>query len=195
LVVTDSRTRSLLFVLAALLLVRFGVVPWLEHQSETRDALEVLSRRVERSTLVLNNQDLIVNTEKTLAKAASAARARFKAYPDAAAFKLESQPAIEQLAAANSVTLVSFSWMLDGEVPDSSLRFARARIQFSGAPRALAGLHADLDGQFPALNTRELSLNIPRGIGVDLENAPATLNVMADLYFLDARAVKSESTP
>jgi hypothetical protein len=193
--VTDSRTRSLLIVLAALLLVRFGVVPWLDHQAEMRDALEVLSRRVERSTLVLNNRDLILKTEKSLEAAASAGRKRFSAYPDAAAFKLEIQPAIEQLAAANSVTLVSFSWMLDGEVPDSSLRFARARIQFSGSPRALAGLHADLDGKFPALNTRELALSIPRGIGIDLENAPGTLNIMADLYFLDARALKSRGAP
>ena len=56
---TYSRNQVLLIVAAGLVVIRFVIVPWLNWQSEQRDALAVMTQRLDRAIGVIENREAI----------------------------------------------------------------------------------------------------------------------------------------
>ncbi len=85
----EPRYRVVLVLALALAGLRFLVVPWLEHQGERRDALQVLTQRLDRSEGLVEARDTILKQSSTLTAAAQAARARYPVALNSDEFRLK----------------------------------------------------------------------------------------------------------
>lgn len=185
----NERTKKLIGLLLILAVARFGLMPWIESQAEMRAQVQIQTRRLERSeTLVLNKQ-LIESTDKSMTTRMTALDARFPVHGSTESFRLDAQPRIGEIASLNGMTVNVFSWVLDGEVREAGLRFARARIQLTGPLRALASFQGQMEGEMPNLIVREVALATNTS-GVMPSDVLGTLTLTVDLYFRspDARA-------
>ena len=184
----DASRRNLLISIAVVLAVlQFLIVPWFAAQAAARERLQVLTARLVRSEAVLANKKLIQDTERALSAAAAQTLDRFPRVANVDAFRLEAQPKVIAVGAANGLTVSNFSWLIDGKVEGSGLQFARARVQWSGPVRALAAAQAQLETGFPNVFVREVGVAGPGGgPGITSADIPATLTLVVDLYFRGA---------
>lgn len=179
---SNPRTRALLLVVAVLAGLRFVLVPWLDAQGQKREEVQVLTQRLDRSESLLANKALIKESDKSLGARLSAVRARFPIHSSAETFRLDMQPRIGEIASLNGMTINVFTWVLDGEVEKSELRFVRARVQLTGSMRALADFQGQLEGDLPNLLVREVAV-AATSAGAMPGDALGTLTLTADLYF------------
>lgn len=179
---TDRRRALLLGFAAVLALLRFGVVPWIQAQGESRDRLQVLTQRLDRSVGVVRNRDAILAARDELGVAAEAARGRFPTAASPEAFRLDGQRRVGAIVSAAGLQLALFDWVLDGSVPDAGLGYGRIRFQVDGSLKDIARLHAELEGELPFLAVREMQLNL-RGEAAALDDTPVSMILVADLFF------------
>jgi hypothetical protein len=179
---TDRRRALLLGFAAVLALLRFAVVPWNEAQGESRDRLQVLTQRLDRSVGVVRNRDAILAAREELGVAAEAARGRFPTAASPEAFRLDGQRRVGAVVSAAGLQLALFDWVLDGSVPDAGLGYGRIRFQVDGPLKDIARLHAELEGELPFLVVREMQLNF-RGEAAALDDTPVSMTLVADLFF------------
>lgn len=178
---TLTRNQLLLSVAAALAIIRFGIMPWLEWQAEQRDALAVLTQRLDRAVGVIENRPAIDKAVVAVEKHVTALRAPFPSEVDAETFRLQSQQQISAIAAEFGLNLRTFEWMLDGEEQAARLAFARARVQLEGGNRALAKAQAALETRLVNLAVREVNLTFRNPSGGP-DDQGGTLSLVVDLY-------------
>jgi hypothetical protein len=166
----------------ALAAVRFLVIPWLESQADTREQLEVLTNRLDRSTGVVLNRDAITNTLSKLEKANETDRARFPRSEDAESFRLEAQQRVTGVVEAQGLRIDVFDWVLDGPVDSTGFGFVRGRINFTGDMRSLALLLGALEGELPNMVVREAIYNFVNPVTGSGEFR-ANLTLVADFHF------------
>jgi len=174
--------RWLIGLLLALLAVKFGVLPWVESQGDAREQLDVLTKRLDRSTGVVLNRAAITASLLALEKANAADRARFPESVNVESFRLEAQQRVTALAQTQSLQIEAFDWVLDEPPRGSNLGFVRGRIILRGDMRTLASLLGVLEGELPNMVIREVSYNMET-----LANGPhgnrAIMTQVADFYF------------
>lgn len=182
-----SRNRLLLGVALALAAVKFLLMPWIEAQSASRESLQVLSRRLDRSEGVIRNREDIRLAVKQIDASTRDARAIFPASPDAETFRLESQRQASAIAtAAGGVSVKVFEWVLDGEAGDARLAFSRARLQLDGQFRQLVLAQSRLESQLPHVVLRQLNFVAPSPIDQPNESQ-STLTLVIDFYYRPTR--------
>ena len=180
---TNERTRTLLFLLAALLAVRFVLLPWRESQDEALERLQVLTDRLDRSEAVYANREVIKKTLAKLEKATEATRVRFPDAADEAAFRLEQQQAISSKLGAAGLTVSEFNWVLSGESPETNLKFSRLRLQTSGDVGAIARFVSALETADPHLLVREMILSPVNAQQISLGSSATQLTLIVDAYY------------
>ena len=177
---TLTRNQLLLSIAAVLGAIRFLIVPWIEWQSEQRDALTVLTQRVDRAVGVIENRAAIDKAVVDVEKNVMSLRARFPSEPDVETFRLQSQQQITAIASELGLNARVFEWVLDGDDPDARLSHSRARVQFEGSGRALAQGQAALEARMTHLAVRETILNFRNpSTGPDEQGS---LTMVMDLY-------------
>ena len=183
----ETRSKVLLGVVGVLALLRLAVVPWVAAQNEQREALEVLTRRLDRSEGVVRNRAAIEAARATLRARAAAIGERFPAVGSPDQFRLAEQRRIGELAQRLGVAVQVFDWILEGEDAPAGLRYGRARVNLEGPLLNLIRAHAALESDSPNAFVRELNLNL---------NAPAigptevrgSVSLVVDLYFQLAKS-------
>lgn len=178
----DARRRLLIGLVAGLALIRFGVVPWIAAQNQQRDALEVLTRRLDRSEGVVKNRAAIESASQQLAARARALRERFPAAASPDQFRLAEQRRIGELARQLGLTVQVFDWILEGEDTAAGLHFGRARVNLDGALPKLIRAHVALESATQNAFVRELRLNLDRPADGPSE-VHGSASVVVDLYF------------
>jgi hypothetical protein len=179
--VASSRYRTLLAVAAVLAALRFLVVPWIQAQSDARDRLQVLSKRLDRSVGVLQNEQAIRKAAAQLEAALQQARDRFPTSASLESFRLENQQRLGAVVSSGGSRVALFDWVMEGAVPGSGLAYSRMRFQVEGALRDIVRVHGDIEGSLPNLVLRELQISVASPAGSLGENT-ATMTVVADLY-------------
>jgi hypothetical protein len=180
--------RWLLGLAALLATIKFMLLPWLDHQAEHVERLEVLTQQLDRSVGVIANRQSIIKAVEQVESSTVAARLRFPDVSDPQGFRLTVQQGIGGAAAQASVNVRVFEWIVDGEVKPARLAFSRARVQMDGGFRSLASFQASLEGEYPNMTVREINLSAPAMIGAPNESS-ASLTIVADFFF---RPVASE---
>ncbi len=178
----SDRTRVLLILVAALALLRFGVVPWVRSQNDAHDQLDVLTNRLDRSLGVVNNKQPLQAALVRVRADVEALRGRYPSVPNAAQFRLDVQRKLGELAAARTVQLRSFDWQLDGTDADAGLAYGRVRVTIEGQLKDIIRMHGALEGELPYVVIRDLNLNVTKPATVQLD-VPATATVVLDVYY------------
>ncbi len=180
---TRSRYRTLLAVAIALASVRFVIVPWLEHQSQRRDALQILTQRFDRSEGLIAARETIVIQAKTVETASLKARTRYPVAVNAAEFRLQIQQKLASLAQECGVLIPVFDFLSEGEESKAGLNFVRVRLQFQGPIGSVARLHGLMEGNLRHVFIRRLQFDsqTPIAGGVD---AGVQGYFLLDAYFI-----------
>jgi len=177
---TFSRNQVLFAVAGALVVIRFVIVPWLDWQAEQRDALAVMTQRLDRAVGVIENRVAIDKGVIEVEKNVVGLRERFPSEPDLETFRLQSQQQVAAIATEFGLNLRVFEWVLDGEDPDARLVHSRSRVQLEGSARALAKGQANLETRLSNVAVREVILNFRNpSVGPDDQGS---LTLVMDLY-------------
>lgn len=179
----DPARKKLLIGLAlSLAVVRFLILPWISSQDDVRDQLEVLTKRLDRSTGVLLNRDAITNTLLRIEKANATDRSRFPISEDAESFRLEAQQRVTGIVESQSLRIDVFDWVFDGPPDASGLGFVRGRIYLKGDMRRLALLLGSLEGDLPNMVVREALYSFENPVSGSGEFR-ATMTLVADFHY------------
>jgi hypothetical protein len=179
----DAARKQLLIGVALVLAgIRFLIMPWLDSQADTREQLEVLTNRLDRSTGVVLNREAITTTLAKLEKANSADRARFPLSEDAESFRLEAQQRVTGVVETQGMRIDVFDWILDGPPDATGFGFVRGRINFTGDMRSLALLLGALEGELPNMVVREALYNFVNPVFGNGEYR-ASLTLVADFHY------------
>lgn len=184
----EPRYRVLLVLALALAGLRFLVIPWLEHQGERRDALQVLTQRLDRSEGLVEARDTILKQSSTLTAAAQAARARYPVALNSDEFRLLAQQQFSMLAEGSGINITVFDVLLEGEQKEANLKFVRVRLQFEGALNRLARFHGEIEGRMP--NALLQSLRVDASYPIAGPGDPTVQgSLTADVYYAPLGAV------
>lgn len=179
---SGSRSTTLYWIAGVLVALRFGVVPWLDWQSERRDGLVVLTQRLDRSVGVIENRTAIEKSARDLEAALAAARPKFRQSESLEAFKLAAQQELTGLVTQAGLRVSVFDWVVDKFDDPAPLMRARARLQVGGTVPALAAVQSKLEAQFPSLIVREVRLDAQNPTN-NPNTTQANLTLVADVYF------------
>lgn len=179
----SSRTRTLLAVLASLLVARFFVVPWVERMDESRDNLRVLTDRLDRSEAVFSNREALTRSLADLQRNVAKMQANYPAVEDLSAFQLAQQQEVNRLLQQAGLQLVVFDWTLTGNIEDSVLSFARFRLQARGEVVAQAKFMASIETSFLNFSVREMGVSPVNAQQVAKQGGSSELSTVVDVYF------------
>lgn len=182
---TESRQRNLYWTVAVLVVLRFGVVPWVAWQDAQHDALAVLTKRLDRSVGVIENRAAIEKSAKDLAASLAAFRAKFRESDSVEGFKLASQQEISTLVSQAGSRVTLFDWVIDKFDDQPPLARVRARIQLAGPIQVLATVQGRLETRFPSMVIRDVRVE-PQNPTNTPNSTFGTMNLVADIYFRQA---------
>jgi hypothetical protein len=185
--VAEGRFQTLLGLAVLLAVLRLVVVPWTQSQGETRQQLEVLTQRLDRSAGVVGSKEHILAARAALEKSTSVTRKAFPLVQDRERFRLEAQRQISAVAAGGNAKVTLFDWIIDGTAPDAGLAYGRANVKLDGALEKLVALHGELEGRMPNLAIREAKVDLGRG-ATGIGPTPASLLLVVDLYYQEQPA-------
>lgn len=178
-----NRSRILLGILAVLLTVRFGIVPWLEWQSGRRVALEVSQNRLLKSEALDADADEITASLASFRERMQGISQRVPREPSSDAIKLRVQQEISQLAAEHGVKISLFEWLAEGEAGSPSLAMVRARMQLAGSGASVALFHSQLEARNGNLIVRQFQHSFGNPTQTPGNTSVATV-IVADVLYL-----------
>ena len=179
-----DRRRWLTGFLLVLLAIKFVVLPWIQSQEDAREQLDVLTKRLDRSTGVVLNRAAITESLSALEKANAADRAMFPESANVESFRFEAQQRVTALVQSQALQVEAFDWVLDESPTDGKLGFVRGRITVRGDMRALASLLGSLEGELPNMVVREVFYNMETPAGGPF-GSRAVMTQVADFHFRD----------
>jgi len=186
--VADNRLKWLLGVAGALAAIRLLVVPWAEAQTEQRQQLEVLTKRLDRSEGVVRNSEAILAAQAGLRDDAAGTMAIFPEAPGDDDSRLAAQRRITALAAQSGLTVTLFDWLLDGDVNEAGLAYSRASIKLEGPLDRMILFHGDLEATIPFAAVREVQLRMRSAASAPVSD-PTTATLVVDLFYRPSQPV------
>lgn len=178
----DERNRWLMGLAMGLAAIKFILMPWAESQTEGRQALQVLTQRLDRSVGVVQNREAILKSHAALSQSIGAARDRFPEVESVEKFRLQTQTQVGQMMSSRALNTLLFDWILEGKVEEANLRFVRTRFQAQGELRAISDLQAEFEGSFPNLIIREVRLMTSVPVK-EVDEYGGNITFVADFYF------------
>ena len=120
----------MLYVLAALIIIRFALVPIIEWQQTLLENIEAKEFQLSKTNNVIDSVPKINEALEKLIKNNQLKQIKFFNQPTSNAFKLQLQQQIESLFSQFDIKVTNFSWVADlpGEISE-----ARAKISLEGA--------------------------------------------------------------
>lgn len=179
---TSSSQQRLLVVLAAVLAIKFLLLPWLDWQSQKTQDLQLLSKRLSRSIEVIENSSVIAKSAEALATELEKVRARYPAAASSEEFRLQFQQDVTGLVTEQGLRVSLFDWVVDETTEHPSIAFSRARLVVPGGARQLAKLHGSLESRFPNVRVVEANFRLG-GASTDYEGSSGGVELVVDAYF------------
>lgn len=193
---SNDRNRVLLILALVLAIARFIMIPWIDQQTERRDNLRVLTQRLNRSEGLLQSQAEILKDFAVLTEMKQKVQSRYPIVSTPEAYRIQAQQEVSTLAAEYGLSVTLFDFILEGEHPESNLRFVRAQVRVEGGLDAVARLHGEIEGRMKNASVRAMiveSVSFPvSGPG----DARVRGSINADLYFsLAQEKIKTGGSP
>lgn len=176
----SSRARLLLAFAAALMVIRFVVVPWIATQAEMHDRLFAITRQLDRAEAIVAAGSDLQSHRDTLAAVTQELAARAPLAASGSEHRVQVQRELRAAVESAGLKLKLFEWVLDGEPTATGLAFGRVRLQMEGVLRNVAEAHVGIEAGFPNVFVRDLNVSVRRG-GQLANIANATMEL--DLYY------------
>jgi hypothetical protein len=179
---TSRRVRWLLIFLAAVGVVRLVIVPWLNYQSDLIAELQTVSKRLDRSQKLLSAKEAISTHHQDAKSKLEALRRGFPSPESTGRFKVDIQQSILSTSTSSGVTLRSFDWVGEGDLPGSRLQFLVARMEIFGNLSSLGRSQSLIESNYRNLNIREARFvgEVPANAR---DNTAGLLIITAEFYF------------
>lgn len=123
--------KNLLLLLAVLLGVKFLLIPLIEWQDASIDALDAASRQLSKVERVIAAESRYRDELEVVRAQLESANSRIYEYSDT--IKLDIQRDLEELfVASGGLTVTGFNWVADSSKESDSVRVLRGIVYFSG---------------------------------------------------------------
>ena len=176
----SSRVRILLGLAAALVVLRFVVVPWVEAQTGVHDRLFAVTRQLDRAEGIADAGTELGARRDALAEDVRVLASRAPLAEPGSEHRLAVQKELRAAIESAGLELTVFEWVLDGRADSAGLAFGRVRLQIDGSLRQVAEAHVQLEAGLPNAFVRNLVVSLRRGGGMS-GLASATLEL--DIYY------------
>ena len=145
----------LLAIVAVLALLRFVVVPLQQQQQDLYQQLEVLSKRLQRSESLLQQQEQLQSSYTAAQQQLEKLLQPFPVVASGSQYRLTLQQQLQQLASANNASVTFFDWVSDTPLPVFNLQRGRVTLRIRGTAANVMQLHAQIEQQFPHFISRD----------------------------------------
>jgi hypothetical protein len=149
----------LLALLAVLVFIRFGIVPWHAYQQQQYQQLDAVTKRLQRSQALLQQQQQLQQWQAQQQQEVSALLAPYPMVSSASDYRLQLQQQLQQLAAANSVSVTFFDWLSDTPLQVFNLVRGRISLRLQGPAGNIMLVHSLIEQQFSHFNLRDIKAN------------------------------------
>jgi hypothetical protein len=180
---TADRTKFLLLSLVLLAAIKFVVLPSRDQQTESAQALQVLTQRLDRSTGVVLNKEKILSIRDDLRKSNAPLAELFPLSAGDAEAQLAVQAGIDDVLKRHGLKLGLFDWAVTNVNAGDALRYSRFQLQTTGEVGVLARFLADIETGLARVVIREISLQPQPLLRGPNTGDQAELRLVADVYF------------
>ena len=183
-----NKNQALLVVLAALLSIKFLMLPLMEWQDESIAALELTQQKLQRAEGLLAKKEALQAEQRLMQKQLEQALAGVPVVSDVQQIRIETLQKMQRLLEPSGVTVSLFDIASEQSLADTGVSAAILNIELKGKLPQLALAHFELEQQFPNLVVNQFRLSGGRMDG----KRDITLVMMANYYFRTAaKAPKS----
>lgn len=175
-----KQTRLLLGLAAALAIVRFVVVPWVNAQADVHDRAFAVTRQLDRAEAIVGAGSELQARRDALDAVVQELAGRAPLATAGSQHRVQVQRELRAAVESAGLELKVFEWVLDGEAEAAGLSFGRVRLQIEGPLRNVAEAHVGIESGFPNAFVRDLSVVVRRG-GQLSTTASATMEL--DIYY------------
>ncbi len=183
-----NKNQALLVVLAALLSIKFLLLPLMEWQDESIAALELTQQKLQRAEGLLAKKEALQAEQRLMQKQLEQALAGVPVVSDVQQIRIETLQKMQRLLEPSGVTVSLFDIASEQSLADTGVSAAILNIELKGKLPQLALAHFELEQQFPNLVVNQFRLSGGRMDG----KRDITLVMMANYYFRTAaKAPKS----
>jgi hypothetical protein len=180
---SPDRMKLLVWVLVLLAAIKFVVFPWRDQLSESAEALQILTQRLDRSMGVVLNKEKILATRDELRKSNTPIANLFPLSAGDAEAQLAVQGTMDSALQRHGLKLGLFDWAVTNVDSRGVLRYSRFQLQTTGETSVLARFLADLETGSPHVVIREIVLQPQSLLRGPSTGDRAELRVVADVYF------------
>lgn len=151
------QNKPLLIALVALLaVVKFVLLPLQQQQQALYQQLESSTKRVQRSEALLAEKETLLQWQSRQQQELQQLLQPFPLVDSAAQYRLQLQQQLQQLAAANQVSVTFFDWLTDTPLQVFNLQRSRISWRVEGDASKVMQLHLQLEQQFPQFMLRDV---------------------------------------
>ena len=175
----------LLSLVVILMVIKFGLLPLQQARQDVHQQLIGLDKRLQRSQALLEQQDVLQQWQSNQQQQLQQLLQPFPQVTSAAQYRLELQQQLQQLAAANNVSVTFFDWLTDTPLGVFDLQRGRIALRLEGDAGSIMQLHLKLEQQFPHFLLRDIRASwrgeLAPGIRIEL-----SLLIEADYQIAEA---------
>lgn len=172
----NNRVRLLLGLAAALAVLRFVAVPWVESQASVHERLFAVTRQLDRAEAIVAAGSSLQARRDELDAVVRELAGRAPMANPGSEHRVLVQRELRAAVEAAGLELKVFEWVLDGTAEAAGLAFGRVRMQIEGPLRNVAQAHVDIEAGFPNVFIRDMSVNVRRG-------TVASATMQLDLFY------------
>lgn len=176
---------ALISLVIVLVVIKFGLLPLQQAQQDLHQQLTGLDKRLQRSQNLLQQTDTLQQWQSSQQQQLQQLLQPFPQVASAAQYRLLLQQQLQQLAAANNVSVTFFDWLTDTPLGVFSLQRGRISLRLEGDAANIMLLHLKLEQQFPHFVLRDIRASW-RGALSPGSRIELTLLIEADYRVVEA---------
>ena len=158
---SEQQKRSMLAVIGILVAARFAGVPLIEHQTEKRQQLNMVTQQLERATRLVEGGSLD-NSLTELQESRRQSEEEFLRFTNTGDFRLQAQQRIQQIVQQQNTQVNLFDWLTQREELDGYLRIHQARVILEGPSVNVVQAQLALVEEISGLNIVEYAIQPQR---------------------------------
>lgn len=175
----QSNKVVLLSVLAAILVLKYAVVPWYEAQTEQIAELTVTTRKLAKASALQEQKQALDAELEKLAAIKTSLEQTLPQVADHNAISLQIQSDWQQFFESQGTELKLFSWSGQAQKPDTDYWTGRVSLKLVGKVHQIAAASVRLQQKSPGVSYSSFRINRTQGLDfADVAEAEFSVDVL-----------------
>lgn len=154
---TVEQKKGLLWIIAALAILRFAGVPLLEYQAELKQSLELTTQQVERAKRLMDAEGSSEDLSR-FRDQRTATEEEYIRFSSDGEFRLQAQQQIERVLRDHNIQVELFDWLTRESRADGYIRAHQAQLNIQGPIPEMLKAQLALAETMPGVRIREFTL-------------------------------------